>query len=116
MVGAGAASPAGNSRLRGALRGAGQIAFRLRYVIQAERANVIDETLVREALAGAFDAVWRPELVQGATRGRDPELTEATSGDPLAALDRYMAARPELAPRREELLERARTLIEEASA
>lgn len=86
---------------------------RLAYTLQAERAASIDETAVREALAGAFDVVWRPELVQGATRTRHPELAEALSGNPLSALEKYLALRPELAGREEALLSRARSLLAE---
>lgn len=86
---------------------------RLAYTLQAERASAIDETAVREALAEAFDVVWRPELVQGTARARHPELTEALTGHPLGALEKYLTLRPELAGREEALLSRARTLLAE---
>ena len=86
---------------------------RLAYVLQAERAAAIDETAVREALAGAFDVVWRPELVQGAARARHPELAEALTGTPLTALEKYLALKPELAGREEALMTRARALLAE---
>lgn len=87
---------------------------RLAYVIQAERANAVDEAAVREALTEAFDMVWRPELVQGATRGRHPELTQALSGSPLQALEKYLGLRPELAERGDRLLAAARELLAES--
>lgn len=86
---------------------------RLAYTLQAERAAKIDETAVREALAGAFDVVWRPELIQGAARARHPELTEALTGHPIGALEKYLSLRPELAGREEALLSRARALLAE---
>lgn len=86
---------------------------RLAYVLQAERANALDEARVREALTTAFDVVWRPELIQGAVRSRHPELTEALTGDPLAALAKYVTLKPELEARLERLLEKARELMAE---
>ncbi len=89
---------------------------RLAYTLQAERAAAIDETAVREALADAFDVVWRPELIQGAARTRHPELAEALAGSPLSALEKYLTLRPELAGREEALLTRARALLAERDA
>jgi exonuclease SbcD len=86
---------------------------RLAYTLQAERANMIDERQVSEALDGAFDAVWRPELIPGTTRGRHPELNEALSGSPMAALEKYLALKPELGERAELLLAGARELMAE---
>ncbi|MDB5101537.1 MAG: nuclease SbcCD, subunit [Cyanobacteria bacterium RYN_339] len=88
-------------------------AVRLAYTLQAERANMIDERAVSEALTGAFDVVWRPELIPGTTRGRHPELTEALSGSPLVALEKYLALKPELGERAELLLAGARELMAE---
>lgn len=89
---------------------------RLSYTLQAERANAVDEKAVRQALTAAFDVAWRPELVQGAHRARHPELTEALTGDPIKALETYMALKPELAAQQEALLERARALMAEEPA
>jgi exonuclease SbcD len=86
---------------------------RLAYTLQADRANAISEERIRQALAGAFDVAWRPNLVQGAARVRDPELNETIADQPLAALKRYLALRPELADHADELLSRAEALLSE---
>jgi exonuclease SbcD len=51
------------------------------------------------------------EVVGEATRGRDSRLTEQLR--PIDALERYLEASPELAPRRDQLLEAARELLRE---
>lgn len=90
---------------------------RLAYKLQADRANAINEERVRQALAGAFDLVWRPDLVQGSARVRDPELNESIADQPLAALKRYLALKPELADQAAQLMAKAEELLgEEASA
>ncbi|HEY9722619.1 MAG TPA: exonuclease SbcCD subunit D [Oscillatoriaceae cyanobacterium] len=89
---------------------------RLAYVLQAERANSINEEAVREALAGTFDVVWRPELIPGTVRSRHPELNEAVVTNPLAALEKYLGLRPELEGSREALLAKAAELLEETPA
>jgi exonuclease SbcD len=89
---------------------------RLAYNLQAERANAINEERVRESLTGAFDLVWRPELVQGAARTRLPELNESVADRPLEALAQYLALRPELADHAERLMARAESLLSEESS
>jgi exonuclease SbcD len=89
---------------------------RLAYTLQAERANAINEEAVREALTGVFDMVWRPELIQGTIRSRHPEINEAVTANPLAALEKYLTLKPELAELGSRLLARAEELMaEEAS-
>lgn len=89
---------------------------RLAYTIQAERANALNEEEVKAALTGAFDVVWRPDLIQGTIRARHPELTEALTGDPLKALEKYLTLKPELEPWRERLLVKAEALLAEEGA
>jgi hypothetical protein len=86
---------------------------RLAYTIQAERSHEVHEAAVRQALTAAFDVAWRPELVQGAARSRDPGLDEAVVDQPLLALQRYMALRPELADQADRLMARAEALLAE---
>lgn len=85
---------------------------RLAYVLQAERANAINEEAVREALASAFDVVWRPELIPGTVRSRHPELNEEVVSNPLAALEKYLGLRPELESNRAALLAKAAELLD----
>jgi hypothetical protein len=60
--------------------------------------------------------VWRPELIQGTIRSRHPEINEAVTANPLAALEKYLTLKPELAELGSRLLARAEELMaEEAS-
>jgi exonuclease SbcD len=89
---------------------------RLAYTIQAERSHEVHEAVVRQALTGAFDVAWRPELVQGAARSRDPGLDETVADQPLLALERYLALRPELADQADRLMARAEALLAETGS
>ncbi|HWP35578.1 MAG TPA: exonuclease SbcCD subunit D [Thermodesulfobacteriota bacterium] len=72
-----------------------------------------DEAPLRARLAreGVYYLAGIVREVRGeAPRGRDSQLTERLT--PLAAIERYLAAAPEFAPRRERLLAAARELIQ----
>ena len=77
--------------------------IRLAYTIETDRAGLVDEARIREALTGAFAVAWRPDLLPAETRVRNPEMAATSTADPLAALNAYIDATPELADRREAL-------------
>jgi exonuclease SbcD len=82
--------------------------LRLRYKLNQEQLNLIDEDLLRQQAAHALSIRFQPEIVPSQKRARLPQLTESSVASPMVALETYL---DEVAPdRKERLLERARSL------
>jgi exonuclease SbcD len=85
--------------------------LRLKYKLDQEQIDTIDEEVLRARASQALSVRLQPEIVPSQSRARLPQLTEASIGTPLAALETYLT---EVAPeRKERLLERARLLIDQ---
>jgi len=83
--------------------------LRVRYKINQNQLNLIDQTAIRHTAREALSIRIQPEVVPAEHRARLPQLNEGAVATPLAALETYLN---EVAPeRKDRLLERARRLI-----
>lgn len=87
---------------------------KLTYTISHERAGLVREKEVREALAGAFLVVSIARKVQRSSEARSQLLTESRS--PREALSLYIDTRENLKPRRDLLMRYAEPLLQEELA
>ncbi len=86
---------------------------RVLYTLPAGHPNLPDRDL-RRALEGAhYVAGIRREVPPQTSEARLKTLT--TQMDPMQALEMYLSTRPELEPQREDLVERARLLVDEVT-
>lgn len=84
--------------------------LRVRYRIEQEDVQSIDEDAIRAVAADCLSIRFQPDVVVNEARARIPDITETSATSPLSALDRYLT---EVAPdRKERLMSRARELAE----
>lgn len=87
--------------------------LRVRYKVNQDQLPNIDEESIRTVAKEALTLRLMPEVVPSQSRARLPQLTETSVTSPLVALDTYLS---EIAPeRKDRLLERAKSIIEEVS-
>lgn len=85
--------------------------MRVRYKINQEQLEEVDENLVESKAGEALSFKIYPEIVFSKSRGRLPQLTESSVTSPITALETYL---DEVAPqRKDQLVERARALMDE---
>lgn len=84
---------------------------RLRYTLEAPRAEEIDSKAIRKALESSFFFSIRPNLLETKERTRLPDLMAASSVlEPLKAVERYLEMRQDLKAVRVDLATRAEQL------
>jgi exonuclease SbcD len=85
--------------------------LRVRYKINQEQIEQINEDVLQACSRSALTFKIYPEIVSNNSRARLPQLTETSVSSPISALETYL---DEVAPdRKEQLVERARALMEE---
>lgn len=88
--------------------------FRLKYKINQDMINEVDERLVLLEAANCLTARLIPEVIPKKSRARMPELTESSVISPISALNVYLdETNPD---NKERLLERAKDVIDKVSA
>lgn len=88
--------------------------LRVRYKINQDQINLIDEERLRNIADDALSLKLNAEIVPSASRARLPQLTEAAVLSPLAAIDTYLS---EVAPeKKERLMLRAKDILGKVSA
>lgn len=88
--------------------------LRVRYKINQDQINLIDEERLRNIAGDALSLKLNAEIVPSASRARLPQLTEAAVLSPLAAIDTYLS---EVAPeKKERLMLRAKDILGKVSA
>lgn len=86
--------------------------IRLKYEASTNNNHLIDDILISQHLSGAFFYMIRPNIQDNTPRTRQPELNETTSIDPLQALEKFLLLHPHLEGLKDDLLERAKQLME----
>jgi exonuclease SbcD len=85
---------------------------RLKYEATTNNNHLIDDKLISQHLTGAFFYMIRPNIMDNAPRTRQPELNESVSIDPIQALEKFLLLHPHLEEYKDDLLERAKQLME----
>jgi len=87
--------------------------LRVRYRVEQEQFDSIDESKMRVAAKPALTVKFQPELIATQSRARLPQLNESVIASPMVALDTYLQ---EMAPHRKDaLMERAREIMQEVA-
>jgi exonuclease SbcD len=87
--------------------------LRVRYRVEQEQFDSIDESKMRIAAKPALTVKFQPELIATQSRARLPQLNESVIASPMVALDTYLQ---EMAPHRKDvLMERAREIMQEVA-
>lgn len=86
--------------------------IRLRYQVEAHNTHLVDDQEIRQNLIGSFYYMLRPNIIDRTSRTRNPELNESISTDPIQSLEKYIILYPEMETIKEDLLERAKLLME----
>ncbi len=84
---------------------------RLIYQLRPEQIDLLDDSLIREALSSAHNYTIHPELISQLSRPRLPELGIGTTIEPLEALQAYLQNREDLRDLQEPILEAAQRLL-----
>ncbi len=88
--------------------------LRVRYRVNQEQLDQIDEVRIRSYAKMAMTAKIQPEIVPSQSRSRLPQLNESIIASPMVALSTYLE---ELAPNRKDvLMEKARNVMDEIAA
>jgi len=88
--------------------------LRVRYRVNQEQLDQIDEVRIRSYAKMAMTAKIQPEIVPSQSRARLPQLNESIIASPMVALSTYLE---ELAPNRKDaLMEKARSVMDEIAA
>lgn len=91
--------------------------LRVRYRIDQERINKVDEQAVLAIASGCLSVRFQPEVIPSHRRARLPQLTETAVASPVEALGAYIEEIEALEPeRKERLIGRAREVIAQLSA
>lgn len=85
---------------------------RVRYTINANNTHLVDDKEIRKNLIGAFYYMIRPNVTDNTPRTRNPELNETISTDPIQSLERFLMLYPEIEEIKEDLITRAKQLME----
>jgi exonuclease SbcD len=85
---------------------------RIRYTIDNSLSNLIDDKKIRDNLKEAFYYTIKPIILDKNERVRDPELNESIGLDPIQALEKYISLNSTLIDKKDELVERAKQIIE----
>jgi len=89
---------------------------RLIYQLRPEQIDLLDDSLIREALSSAHNYTIHPELISQLSRPRLPELGIGTTIEPLQALQAYLQNREDLRDLQEPILEAAQRLLTDEMA
>lgn len=84
---------------------------RLIYKLRSEQLDLIDSSLLHDALSAAHTYTIQPELVSQLARPRIPELTASSSINPMEALKTYLNNREDLKDIAVSMLEAAHKLL-----
>ncbi len=84
---------------------------RLIYQLRSEQLDLIDNSVLHQALGGAHTYRIQPELVSQLARPRIPELAAGSGIDPLEALKSYLKSRDDLVEIETDLMEAAIALL-----
>ena len=84
---------------------------RLIYQLRPEQIDLLDDSLIRDALSSAHNYTIHPELISQLSRPRLPELGIGTTIEPLQALQAYLQNREDLRDLQEPILEAAQRLL-----
>ncbi|MDE5079297.1 MAG: exonuclease SbcCD subunit D [Trichodesmium sp. St2_bin6] len=87
------------------------VVVRLIYQLRSEQLDLIDNSILHQALSEAHTYTIQPELVSQLARPRLPELSTGNSIDPLQALKTYLESREDIQDIQEEMLEAADKLL-----
>lgn len=88
--------------------------LRVRYKINQEQINLLDEDRLRSLAADALSVKLSAEILPSHSRARLPQLTETAVLSPLAAIETYLT---EVAPdKKERLMTRAKDILGKVSA
>ncbi len=87
---------------------------RINYQIRSEQLELINNTVIHEALKLAHNYTIRPEIISQLSRPRLPELGIGKSLDPIEALKTYLDNREDIKDIAEDMLEAAELLLNEA--
>ncbi|MGK7882230.1 MAG: exonuclease subunit SbcD [Crocosphaera sp.] len=87
---------------------------RVNYQIRSEQLELINNTVIHEALKAAHNYTIRPEIISQLSRPRLPELGIGKSLDPIEALKTYLDNREDIKDIAEDMLEAAELLLNEA--
>jgi exonuclease SbcD len=90
--------------------------LRVRYKIDQEKMNLVDEDKLREAAAAALSIKLHAEIMPSHQRARMPQLNESAVLSPMAALDTYLTEVTADPIKRERLLNRAKEIMQKVSA
>lgn len=84
---------------------------RVNYQIRSEQLELINNTVVHEALKTAHSYTIRPEIISQLSRPRLPELGIGKSLDPIEALKTYLDNQKDIKDIRNDMLEAAQLLL-----
>ncbi len=85
---------------------------RLRYTATTNNSHLINDNLIRKYFTDTFFYMIQPNIQDNSPRTRQPELNETVSVDPIQALEKYLVLFPHLEDFKDDLLERAKQLLE----
>ncbi|MDJ0581892.1 exonuclease subunit SbcD [Crocosphaera sp.] len=86
---------------------------RVNYQIRSEQLELINNTVIHEALKAAHNYTIRPEIISKLSRPRLPELGIGKSLDPIEALKTYLDNREDIKDIAQDMLEAAELLLNE---
>ncbi len=86
---------------------------RVNYQIRSEQLELINNSVIHEALKAAHSYTIRPEIISQLSRPRLPELGIGKSLDPIEALKTYLNNREDIKDIAEDMLEAAESLLHE---
>lgn len=86
---------------------------RLIYKLRSEQLDLIENSVIHQALSTAHTYTIQPELVSQLAKPRIPELNASSSIDPMEALKTYLNNRDDLKDLATPMLEAAQTLLED---
>lgn len=86
---------------------------RVNYQIRSEQLELINNTVIHEALKAAHSYTIRPEIISQLSRPRLPELGIGKSLDPIEALKTYLDNQEDIKDIRNDMLEAAQLLLTE---
>ncbi|WP_009543372.1 exonuclease subunit SbcD [Crocosphaera subtropica] len=86
---------------------------RVNYQIRSEQLELINNSVIHDALKAAHSYTIRPEIISQLSRPRLPELGIGKSLDPIEALKTYLDNQEDIKDIKEDMLEAAQLLLNE---